>query len=370
MADTTPKTGLQELDPNQAQPHLTINYSLRRIDVLLQCQAKSFLGVPPGGAGEGDTYIVSGGTGLWAGHDTELVFLSNNAWQFVQPNIGWRCYVESDAAEFEFASGSPTGWAQVDSGGGGGSSTLVGLSDVDASGLSDGDALVWDADSGKFVFEPVSGGGGGGGAESLADLSDVSFGSPEAHENDVFTFKTGKWTSAPPAGGGGGGGVNPGDPLTFGLALSTASAGWNAYTMGVKMFGHRLLGICSTWKFYIRVPTGSLVVDHAVVRRTARGSTTYIDSTAVTFSGSAGGTFSGEVASDSIAVAVDLDHDYCILLFISASDPGTATINQDTAPQSGLSGGYQHFDQTAGTDFSGWSSPTTVFLYTKFVKLT
>lgn len=58
---------------------------------------------------------------------------------------------------------------EITQGGGGGSSTLVGLNDVNISSPTDGQALVYDYATSKWVN-----GAGGGGSSTLAGLSDVS----------------------------------------------------------------------------------------------------------------------------------------------------------------------------------------------------
>jgi hypothetical protein len=199
MSDTTPITGLQELDPNQSQPHLTLNFSLRRLDALVRMSAISFLDTPPSSPSEGDSYLVTAGTGLWVGQDNNFTYAVNGAWQFVPPRVGWKCYVESEGADYQFSPGSPTGWevySTGSSGGGGGggdvgATTLAELTDVDLTNLHDGYALVWNATSHKYEFVSIA----AGGTISLADLSDVQLGSPAAVNGDVMTFdsSTDKW---------------------------------------------------------------------------------------------------------------------------------------------------------------------------------
>lgn len=51
---------------------------------------------------------------------------------------------------------------------------LGGLADVDTTGASDGQSLVYDSSNGEWVPQTITGGGGGGGASALDDLSDVA----------------------------------------------------------------------------------------------------------------------------------------------------------------------------------------------------
>src|SRR5690554_5190253 len=55
---------------------------------------------------------------------------------------------------------------------GGGAETLDDLTDVDTTGVADGDALVYDADTSTWV--PGEGGGGGGGGSYAATIGDGS----------------------------------------------------------------------------------------------------------------------------------------------------------------------------------------------------
>lgn len=60
--------------------------------------------------------------------------------------------------------------------------TLGGLVDVDTTGASDGQSLVYDGSASEWVPQTITGGGGGGGATSLDGLSDVAItGSTSGH---------------------------------------------------------------------------------------------------------------------------------------------------------------------------------------------
>lgn len=100
MPDLSPKLSLPFIQPAQAQKHVTHNEALRALDVIAQLNviADDVL-FPPGGAAEGDSYIVpAGGLGDWAGHGGEVATLQDGAWQFVVPQAGWRAYVTGRAA--------------------------------------------------------------------------------------------------------------------------------------------------------------------------------------------------------------------------------------------------------------------------------
>lgn len=60
---------------------------------------------------------------------------------------------------------------EIESGGGGGSSTLAGLTDVDLDNLTNGQILVWDNTSEKWVNADNQGGGGGGSGSGFTKTS-------------------------------------------------------------------------------------------------------------------------------------------------------------------------------------------------------
>lgn len=65
-------------------------------------------------------------------------------------------------------------WNQGSGGGGGGSSTLSGLTDVDISNPTDGQTLVYDAASSKWVN------GGGGGSSSSVRVFEAIYGNDDS----------------------------------------------------------------------------------------------------------------------------------------------------------------------------------------------
>lgn len=92
------------------------------------------------------------------------------------------------------------GITEVTGSGGGGASALADLTDVDLTGLADGDTLVWNSATSKW--EPGAGGGGGGLSDlydqTLNNLADVAFYQPR--EGDVLTYSStlGMWVSESP----------------------------------------------------------------------------------------------------------------------------------------------------------------------------
>lgn len=91
-----------------------------------------------------------------------------------------------------------TGWASV---GASGIDQLADLTDVDLTGLSDGDVLAWNAGASKWV--PTT--PGAGGAVNLDDLGDVIITSPSTGQ--VLKFNGTSWVNDTDATGGGGGSI-------------------------------------------------------------------------------------------------------------------------------------------------------------------
>ena len=80
---------------------------------------------------------------------------------------------------------------EITQGGGGGSSTLAGLDDVNISSPTDGQALVYDDTTGKWVN-----GAGGGGSSTFAGLNDVNVQGVSNGDIARYNLTTGKWTDS------------------------------------------------------------------------------------------------------------------------------------------------------------------------------
>lgn len=89
--------------------------------------------------------------------------------------------------------GSTSGnWSILPKAGVAGATQLVDLTDVDLTGLADGDTLVWDAGSSLWVPGTPSGGGGGSGLYS----PDVPYASPSAFDDEFDAGSLdGKWSA-------------------------------------------------------------------------------------------------------------------------------------------------------------------------------
>jgi hypothetical protein len=118
----------------------------------------------------------------------------------VGAGIGW---VDTSAGTGAFVlkvrNAADTAWEDLGSSGGG-VSDLASLTDVDLTGLADGDMLVWDNGAGMWV--PTA--PGGAGSVALDDLTDVDTTSTPPTTGDVLTFNGTEWEPTAPAGGGGG----------------------------------------------------------------------------------------------------------------------------------------------------------------------
>ena len=80
---------------------------------------------------------------------------------------------------------------EITQGGGGGSSTLAGLNDVNISSPTDGQALVYDNATQKWVN-----GAGGGGSSTFAGLNDVNVTGVQNGDIARYNSTTGKWEAS------------------------------------------------------------------------------------------------------------------------------------------------------------------------------
>jgi hypothetical protein len=80
---------------SQAQKHVTHNQELQILDALVQLTAiSSSRSVRPPGAQEADIYIIANSTtGVWSGHEHDIVVYWTQSWHFYTPRVGWRAYI-------------------------------------------------------------------------------------------------------------------------------------------------------------------------------------------------------------------------------------------------------------------------------------
>ena len=98
--DFSAKLTLPYILPNQAQKHVTLNESLRRLDALVQISVISMTETePPADPSEGDRYVVAeGGTGDWDRADGQLAAFQDGAWELYPPQTGWLAWDEAETA--------------------------------------------------------------------------------------------------------------------------------------------------------------------------------------------------------------------------------------------------------------------------------
>ncbi len=91
---TTENLRLPLLEGGQAQKHVTMNAALRVLDAAVQLNVLSAsLSAPPGGAAEGDRYIVAAGpSGAWIGQAGAVAEFRGGAWIFIHAAEGWLAF--------------------------------------------------------------------------------------------------------------------------------------------------------------------------------------------------------------------------------------------------------------------------------------
>ena len=89
--ESSPNLALPYVMPAQAQPNVTHNEALRRLDALVQLSvATSGADTPPGSPAEGERHVIGDApTGAWAGHANEVAAWQDGSWTFHAPKTGW-----------------------------------------------------------------------------------------------------------------------------------------------------------------------------------------------------------------------------------------------------------------------------------------
>lgn len=126
----TPELGLPYLAAGQAQKHVTVNESLRKLDAIVQVALQDrHLAEAPSNPAEGARYWVpNGATGIWASHVGQIAAFQDGLWNYFPPRPGWIAYLLDEAA---LAVWNGTGWVVVTSGGAG----ITSLNPVDMVGI-------------------------------------------------------------------------------------------------------------------------------------------------------------------------------------------------------------------------------------------
>lgn len=113
MSQST-RLGLPYLAAAQAQKHVTVNESLLRLDALVQLSARSAAtAAQPGSPADGDVYLLPAGKSgaAWGAMAAgAIAYYRDGVWEELTPNIGWRCYVEDEAALY---ARNASAWARI-----------------------------------------------------------------------------------------------------------------------------------------------------------------------------------------------------------------------------------------------------------------
>lgn len=240
--------------------------------------------------------------------------------------------------------------------------------------VTPGNGLFWDNVNGILTLVPQPGTGGIKFADGTTQTT-AAAASPLTTKGDIYVYGSGntrlpigsdtqvltadhtqatgmKWAAA-----GGSSGVPSGTPIFIGGAVSpNTNNGFNGWTLAHRIYGSHLTAVPAAWNFSITINTAVAVVNTAVVRRTARGSTTYIDSTGITWGGLSNPTLAiGNATSDNISLQLDQEHDYYILIYFDPSTSASMAISDWTDLRAGSEGGFQSGNQTAAATFTGYT---------------
>ncbi|NWH07428.1 MAG: DUF2793 domain-containing protein [Alphaproteobacteria bacterium] len=100
--ETTPRLGLELVQAQQAQKHVTVNESFRRLDALVQLSAVSATTAEePASPSAGAIYILPAGKSgsAWSAMaEGALAAYQDGAWVEIVPAKGWRAFIEDEAA--------------------------------------------------------------------------------------------------------------------------------------------------------------------------------------------------------------------------------------------------------------------------------
>ncbi len=96
--DETKLLSLPYLAAGQAQKHVTLNESLRRLDIVVQLSALSRqLGQPPAAPEEGARYLVpDSASGPWQDFAGHVAAWQDGGWVLIAPGTGWLAWIEDE----------------------------------------------------------------------------------------------------------------------------------------------------------------------------------------------------------------------------------------------------------------------------------
>lgn len=102
----SPRLGLSYLAPQQAQKHVTVNETFRKLDALVQTAATSAtVSTEPNTPAEGETYILpaTASGAAWSGFaEGSLAVFQDGAWAEINPATGMLAFVSDVASVFAF----------------------------------------------------------------------------------------------------------------------------------------------------------------------------------------------------------------------------------------------------------------------------
>ncbi|WP_411816577.1 DUF2793 domain-containing protein [Hyphococcus sp. DH-69] len=97
--EQSPRLALSYVQPNQAQKHVTVNETIRRLDALTQMTVRSrTIAAEPEMPSDGDIYILATPTGdVWSSFDDDdVVAFQDGAWERISPVAGMRAWVADE----------------------------------------------------------------------------------------------------------------------------------------------------------------------------------------------------------------------------------------------------------------------------------
>lgn len=183
--NVSPRLGLPLMATAMAQKEQVFNEAILAFDAMFSGSAISATTTtPPSSPSDGDCYIVpaTGATGAWAGKAKKIAF-AYNGWQFIDPPEHFRMYVVGASNFYMFTTSG--GWAAVPAGS---PVVFTDLTDINVSGVEDGQVLKFDEATGKWVplTLPTY-------PATLAAQGDVALGTPTEGQVLAYNATTHKW---------------------------------------------------------------------------------------------------------------------------------------------------------------------------------